>query len=300
MYDDLINTFITVVECGSFSKAAQKLYCSNVSIMKQMNNLEEKIGITLLNRTPRGIKLTPAGKSFYKDAKDIIDLSNKAIERAKQIEKNEKKTIRIGTSLMRPCKPLIDLLNSVSYTTLPFQIEIVPFDDVRLSEAKSIIGKDIDCFVSPFGRTKWLSNFNIHFLGEYLCCIMLPKTHKLAQKDILSWEDLDNESIFLIKQGESAVLDSLRERIKNEHPLIKIIDTNDFFTLNTFNDCIKNNYLIEAIETWGDIHPALTIKPVKWKYRIPYGIVYSLTPSKKITEFITFIEDIMSTQYGAF
>lgn len=296
MYDDLINTFITVVECGSFSKAAKKLYCSNVSIMKQMNNLEEKIDITLLNRTPRGIKLTPAGESFYKDAKNIIDLSNKAVEKAKQIEKNEKKTIRIGTSLMRPCKPLIDLLNSVNYATLPFQIEIVPLDDIHLSEAKSIIGKNIDCFVSPFGRTKWLSNFNTHFLGEYLCCIMLPKTHKLAQKDILTWNDLNNESIFLIKKGESDVFDSLRETIKNKHPLINIIDTNDFFTLNTFNDCIKNNYLIEAIETWGDIHPTLTIKPVKWKYRIPYGIVYSLTPSKKITEFIAFIEDIMSTQ----
>lgn len=297
MYNELINTFITVVEYGSFSKASQKLYCSNVSIMKQMNALEEKIGVKLLNRTHRGIRLTPAGESIYKDALEIINLSNKAIEKAKAIEKSEKKTIRIGTSLMRPCKPLIDLINLVSYTTLPFQIEIVPFDDIHLFDARSIIGKEFDCFASPLGRTKWLNNFNTHFLREYRCCILLPKNHKLSKKDILTWDDLDNESILLIKQGESTVFDNLREEIKKEHPLINLIDTNDFYTLNTFNDCIKNNYLIEAIEPWNDIHPALSIKPVDWKYRIPYGIVYSLNPSKQMIEFIDFVEEIMSSKY---
>lgn len=297
MYNDLIEVFMVVADCGSFTKASKKLFCSTVSIMKQMNNLEERLEVKLFDRTTQGIILTHAGQSIYKDAKEIIILSNKAIKKAKHISNNEKKVIRIGTSLMRPCKPLTDLLSIVDFNSLPFQIEIVPFDDLNLPKAFSMIEKEIDCFISPFGRTKWLEKFNVHFLGEYRCCIMTPKNHRLANKDIITWKDLDHEFIFLVKQGESVVLDHIRERIKKHHPLINIIDSNDFFTLNTFNNCVKMNYLIEAIETWENIHPGLVTKPVEWNYIIPYGIIYSLTPSKNIIEFIDYIENIISSQH---
>lgn len=196
---------------------------------------------------------------------------------------------------MRPCKPLTDLLSKVDFNSLPFQIEIIPFDDFNLPKAHSLIEKEIDCFVSPFGRTKWLKGLNVHFLGEYRCCIMSPKNHRLASKDIITWEDLNYESILLVKQGESVVLDHIRERIKKKHPLINIIDSDDFFTLNTFNNCVKMNYLIESIETWKDIHPSLITKQVEWNYKIPYGIIYSLNPSQEVLEFIDYVETLISS-----
>ena len=46
------------VEMGSFSKAAQKMYITPASVMKQINALEEHLHVKLVNRTHRGIKLT--------------------------------------------------------------------------------------------------------------------------------------------------------------------------------------------------------------------------------------------------
>uniref|UniRef100_UPI0015D6C102 LysR family transcriptional regulator n=1 Tax=Staphylococcus haemolyticus TaxID=1283 RepID=UPI0015D6C102 len=85
MYSRQIEVFVKVVEQKSFSKAAEELFISSTAIMKQINSLEDQVGVTLLNRSNKGVSLTPAGKSFYEDAKEIIKLSNQAIQRAKNI-----------------------------------------------------------------------------------------------------------------------------------------------------------------------------------------------------------------------
>ena len=80
MYNKYLEIFIQVADTGSFSKAAEKLYISSTAVMKQMNLMEQELGLDLLIRTNHGIKLTEVGKQIYKDCKFIIDYSNKAIK----------------------------------------------------------------------------------------------------------------------------------------------------------------------------------------------------------------------------
>ena len=67
---------LKVVECGSISQAAQKLYLSQPSLTKSIINLEQEYGIQIFERLPRGIRLTPEGKDFVHYAKRIITASN--------------------------------------------------------------------------------------------------------------------------------------------------------------------------------------------------------------------------------
>ena len=110
MYNPQLTTFISVAENGSFSKSADVLYITPTAVMKQINALEERLGITLFERTNHGLKLTEAGKSFLQDAKYIVDYSDRAIEKAKEIDnKDKQQSIRIGTSIMTPAKFLLDV-----------------------------------------------------------------------------------------------------------------------------------------------------------------------------------------------
>ena len=102
MYNHLLDTFIKVADAGSFNKAAEELFISPNAIMKQINLLEDNLGFELFKRTHRGIKLTPAGKSLYKDAKYIIEYSRYAIIRAKAQINPANELLRIGTSLTTP------------------------------------------------------------------------------------------------------------------------------------------------------------------------------------------------------
>lgn len=61
MYNPQLETFLCVVESGSFNKAAEKLYISPPAVIKQINLLEENLDLQLFIRTHRGLVLTKAG-----------------------------------------------------------------------------------------------------------------------------------------------------------------------------------------------------------------------------------------------
>ena len=82
MYNSYLDTFICVADCGSFNKAAEQLFISPTAVMKQINALEKQLDLILLNRTAKGITLTKAGESIYKDAKYMIAYSEQAIKKA--------------------------------------------------------------------------------------------------------------------------------------------------------------------------------------------------------------------------
>ncbi|TWD87905.1 DNA-binding transcriptional LysR family regulator [Neobacillus bataviensis] len=289
MYNRQIYTFIQVADCGSFSKAAEKLFISTVSVMKQINALESDIGVKLLERTNQGVFLTAAGSSIYHDAKQMIQASDSAIQRARQIAGEEQYVIRVGTSLLRPSKILIDLWSKIDGGNLPFQIKIVPFEDDMTSTVASL-GKEIDCFVGPCGSIQWMKQYNVHLLGMNQCCIAVSRKHRLAKKKLLKWEDLYGETLMLVKRGEALVLDRLRDEIEAKHPEIHIIDTPNFYDADVFNKCEQMNYVMETLDIWAEVHPSLVTIPVEWDYEIPFGIVYANEPSKAFMAFIDTIK----------
>lgn len=129
MYNKQLDTFIVAAECGSFTKAADWLFISAPAVIKQINALEQHLNIKLFHRSPRGITLTEAGQSIYKDAVKIIKLSNDAMSRAQAIIKNQPCVIRIGNSMMNPCRPLIELWKQIASKYPKLKMQIVPYDD---------------------------------------------------------------------------------------------------------------------------------------------------------------------------
>ena len=295
MYSRELTTFISVVEQGSFLKASKELYITAASVMNQINKLEANVGVKLIERTSQGTQLTAAGRSFYKDAKKIIKQSEQAIARTRQIAKNEKQVIRIGTSILRPCKMLVDLWSEIDDGTLPVTIRIVPFDDSPASMEKMLetLGKEIDCFVGPCDSLTWKERYNILELRQGECCIAVPRKHRLAKKDKLQWSDLDGENLMLVKRGDSPVLNRLHDEIETKHPNISILDISHFYDTNIFNECEQAGCIMETLDIWKDVHPSIVTIPMEWGYKIPYGIVYAKQPSEPMQAFINIIQNTL-------
>ena len=64
-----LETFLRVADAGSFSKAAGEAYITPTAVIKQINLLEESLGVKLFDRSHRGLTLTKAGQSLYQDAR---------------------------------------------------------------------------------------------------------------------------------------------------------------------------------------------------------------------------------------
>lgn len=184
MYIRELTTFIMVADQGSFLKAAQELYITPASVMNQMNKLESLVGAKLIERTNQGIHLTAAGRSIYQDAKRMIDFAQEAMRKARRLSDSEQTEIRIGTSILRPCKRLIDLWNEIDDGALPFQMQIVPFDDgpASLASIFSAAGNQFDCFVGPCDSITWQEQHNILNLYKIPCRVAVPRKHRLARK----------------------------------------------------------------------------------------------------------------------
>ena len=73
-----IEYFLSVVETGSFSAAADKHYISQSSLSKIINALEKEVGVSLFDRSKRYVSLTEAGKVFLEHARKI-DMANRAM-----------------------------------------------------------------------------------------------------------------------------------------------------------------------------------------------------------------------------
>ena len=71
--------FVAVAENLNFTKAAAKLHLAQPSLTRQIHNLEEEIGVRLLNRSKSQVALTEEGRSFLADARRILALATESI-----------------------------------------------------------------------------------------------------------------------------------------------------------------------------------------------------------------------------
>lgn len=290
MLDPYIKTFMKAADCGSFSAASEQLYLSKVSVMNRINALETRIGVPLFERTHQGVVLTAAGESLYKNAEKLIRLSENAISEARRIGGLAAQTIRIGTSMMRPCNALVELWESIDGNK-DYQFSIVPFnDDIDgLSAMLAAIGDKIDCFVTPCGSMKLLMNYSFLPFGTCKCAVAMSKKHPLAKKEILCWKDLENESLLLIRRGDSYVLDEMRDDILRSHKTVEIVEFDGYYDMSAFNLCEQKGYLMETLDIWSGLHPSLVTIPVDWGYEMPYGIMYAKEPLEIVREFVDII-----------
>lgn len=292
MFNSQLSVFVCVADCGSFTKAAENLYISPTAVMKQMNALEAHLDLKLIERTRRGIRLTPAGEVIYKDAKFLFDYSKKSIENARQAMSAQDTTFCVGTSLLNPAKPFMDLWYRVNRDFPNYKLHLVPFEDDHhgiLSEI-SALGEKFDFLVAVCDSKLWLNQCNMLPLGQYRKMCAVSRNHPLAGKASLSLSDLYGETLMMVKEGDSQTNDFIRNDLQRNHPQIQIEDTPHFYDISVFNRCAETKNVLLTLECWQDVHPGLVTLPVNWDYSITYGLLYALDPPEDVQRFVDTVQ----------
>ena len=264
--------------------------------MNQINALEDNIGVRLMERTARGIRLTAAGQVYQDEVKRIVEMIEAAAQKARKTSESEYKEIRVGTSILRPCGPLTDLWVSVPEPKPDVRLKIIPFDDAQIETDDFLSASEskIDCFVSPCDSNTWRKRYHVLVFDTLPCRIAVPARHRLSRKKSLTWADLDGEKLMLLKTEDTPVLTKLWMDIQEHHPEITLVAMDRFYNTDSFNECESSGYLMESMDIWKDVHPGLITLPMEWTYTIPYGIIYSKRSSKIMREFIQHIEHYLT------
>lgn len=295
MYNHMLDTFIAVADCGSFTKAAERLYISPTAVMKQMNTLENHLDLKLVERTSSGVRLTSAGSVIYQDAKFMIDYSAKSLASARAAIHANDTTFCIGTSLLNPAKPFMDLWYRVNKDFSEYKLHLVPFEDNHegiLCEIEQL-GIKFDFLIGVCDSKEWLSRCNFLPLGRYKKMIAVSREHRLAGKKLVDFEDFYGETLMMVAPGDSGVNDFLRNDLEKHHPEITIENTPPFYDLSVFNRCAETGNILLTIECWQEVHPGLVTIPVNWDYSIPYGLLYSFDAPEDVHRFAETVKNFV-------
>jgi DNA-binding transcriptional LysR family regulator len=88
--------FVGVAEALSFTRAAEKLHTAQPSLTRQIKDLEEELGVRLLNRTKKQVTLTDEGRSFLADAKRLLAIAAEMVESVRRLNSGEIRAFNVG------------------------------------------------------------------------------------------------------------------------------------------------------------------------------------------------------------
>ncbi|GCF91670.1 LysR family transcriptional regulator [Shewanella sp. M-Br] len=92
--------FVTVVECGSFSLAGQKLGLSKSAVSKRITLLEQSLGIQLLHRTTRSLSLTEAGARYFDYVRPAVKLAADGLDAISELQQAPQGNLRIAIPMV--------------------------------------------------------------------------------------------------------------------------------------------------------------------------------------------------------
>ena len=89
-------SFLAIAEELHFGRAAARLHLAQPSLSQQLQRLERDIGVELVNRTSREVRLTPAGRAFEMEARRLLEQARQAVRAAREAASGRTGRISIG------------------------------------------------------------------------------------------------------------------------------------------------------------------------------------------------------------
>jgi DNA-binding transcriptional LysR family regulator len=225
---------IAISETGSLNKAAEQLYVAQPSLTSSIKELEKELGITIFNRSGRGVSLTSDGVEFLSYARQVYQQYENMMEKYGKIGGLKKK---FGVSTQHysfAVKAFVEMVKSFDATKYEFALRETRtrnvIDDV--STQKSEIGI---LYLSDFNRkivSKLLYNNNLEFhrLLECDSCVYLWREHPLAKRSSISFKDLEEYTCISYEQGDNSSF-YFAEEVLSTYDYRKIIKADDRATL---------------------------------------------------------------------
>jgi DNA-binding transcriptional LysR family regulator len=228
---------VGIANTGSFNKAAEALFISQPSLTMAVQDLEKQIGITVFNRSNRGVTLTPEGEEFIARANELLNHFKSVVARYDE-ESQKKKRFAVSTQHYS--------FAVKSFTNMVKKFNIDDYDfALRETKTKEVID-DVTSLRSEIGII-YLSDFNRKYLTYLLkendlvfqklvicnAYAYMWKNNPLASKPYVTLEDLSQYPCLSFEQGESGNY-YFAEEILSTNEYHRTIKANDRATMLNF------------------------------------------------------------------
>ena len=201
-----MESLIYLVEEGSFSRAAKRVFLTQPSLTKHIKNLEEAVNARLVNIENMGISLTTEGKIIYDYSRRILKLRDEAKERILRIKENESGNIFISASTIPATYILPYLLND--FKRLFPDIHAY----VQTNDSEETLGMTLNnqAEIGFIGKQTLNRRLNVETLWQDTLVLAVPGNHPWRKKDYVTLDEVSKEP-FIIREKGSATREIVEE-----------------------------------------------------------------------------------------
>ncbi|ARZ72401.1 LysR family transcriptional regulator [Streptomyces albireticuli] len=190
----LLQQFLVLAEEQHFGRAAERLSMSQPPLSQTIKRLEHGLGVTLLERGPGGVRLTPAGAAFAAEAQRMLDVRSAAIERVQRVAHGLEGDVRVGYVSILSYRHLPGLLRAAARELPGLRVRLHQESSVTLAEMIRAGTLDLAFIRDPSPVSEELA---VHgFLVERIVAA-LPHEHRLAGADAIDLADLRDDDFAL-------------------------------------------------------------------------------------------------------
>lgn len=279
--------FVKTVETGSFTWAAQELDYAQSSISKMVSDLETEWGMTLMERSKKGVCLTSAGEQILPFLRKVLQDHQKLEGQICRMNGLETGVVRIGTFASVAINWLPNLFAALQrdYPGIEYEMLLGDYEEVEhwIDEGR------VDC---GFLRLPTLPTFDTILLKQDEYKVVLPSDHALAKKETVAAEDLNGLPFLLLEHGGKTEVSDLLEQY-HVQPDIRFITWEDFAIMAMVEKGMGVSILPDMI--LRRIPYQIEIRSLQTPYYRPIGLAMKHTKAlppavQKFIEYLPFRE----------
>ncbi len=197
---------ICIAQEGKISLAAKKLFVSQPSLTQAVRELEEELGITIFNRTNRGVELTPEGEEFLSYARQVSEQMNLLEEKYKGAKRRKRNFCVSCQHYSFAVDAFISLIREAGADEYDFRLRETQTYEI-IEDVASLRSQVGVLYLNDFNRAvilKVLKENDLKFTPVITALphVFVAKGHPLTQKKSVSIDDLAPYPCLTFEQGE--------------------------------------------------------------------------------------------------
>lgn len=206
-----LKIFISVVEHGSFTKAAEAMYISHSTTSRNVAALEESLEVQLLVRDSRRVKTTPAGEILYKEGQLLLQAAAELEDSVKSAGRGFSGKLSIVS--VNIFSPELQMGYKEFCSRCP-DIVLAMYHREMSEIAAQVLSEEADLGVSfSYALPEFMEDFHCRSIAAEKFCIVAPLEHPLAQKSSVSLSELRGCAYVSVGEQRSGFTKKLEEAI---------------------------------------------------------------------------------------
>jgi DNA-binding transcriptional LysR family regulator len=185
--------FLAVGEALNFRKAAAKLRLAQPALSRQVQDLEDEIGVDLFRRSPRGVTLTAEGKVFLKEAREVLKHAEESVEHARALARGEYGELHIGYSAI-PTEEILPAALGAFRRTVP-HVKVLLHDLSRDEIIAGLHDATLELAVMAQATGEGMLGIEFEVLRTYPWCVALSAAHPFSRLKSVSLRKLATEPL---------------------------------------------------------------------------------------------------------